>query len=259
MVVSFNHELIHLYGPLSIHLYGVCIIIGIVISLLCMKRNRRFLQLNLENKYADIIIVAIAAGVIGGRALDVLSSPQFYPQWIDVIAVWNGGFSILGSIIGVTLTVPLYLWYNTIPIVPVFDLTAIYAPLLQSIARLGCLFAGCCYGIVTTSNFCVTYTNPDSMAPLFIPMHPTQLYSSALLFLIFLFMHFIAQYRYIKVGQLFSLYLTLVSLERFIVDFWRADRIMYAIGLSFHQFVALGIISFVILFQCYKYIVNSKQ
>lgn len=259
MKIAFDHELLHLYGPFSIHMYGVCIAIAIAISVLCAKRNKRFAQLNLNNKYVDIIIVAIAAGVIGGRALEIVSSSHLYKHWSDVFSVWNGGFSILGSIIGVTITVPLYLRYNNIPILPVYDLAAIYTPLLQSIARLGCLFAGCCYGITTTNSFSVMYTNSQSMAPLFISLHPTQLYSSILLFFIFLFMYCIAQHHFTKNGQLFSLYLILVSLERFTTDFWRAERMMYSVGLSFHQLVALAIILSVFIFQLYLHCIQKNN
>lgn len=248
MKLNFSPELIHICGPLGIQSYGLFIVLGIIISIFAARRNKRFAQLHLENHYLNIILVSVIAGCIGGRLLEVISEPLLYPHWYDWFALWEGGFSILGSILGIIIILPFYLRYIHIPIVPLFDFVAIYAPLCQSIARLGCFTAGCCYGVATQSMFAVIYTNPQTLAVSGVAIHPTQLYSSFILLCIFIFMYCIAQYRYTKNGQLFSIYLTLAAIERFAVDFWRADRIMINNFLSFHQLVALWIIVIVIIF-----------
>jgi prolipoprotein diacylglyceryltransferase len=57
-------------------------------------------------------------------------------------------------------------------------------------------------------------------------------------------MFFIAQHKATKPGLLFCIYIILTSAERFIVDFWRADRINFLNApLSFHQIVALTLIA----------------
>lgn len=247
MNLPFSPELIHIYGPFGIQSYGLFIALSIILTIWAMRRDKRFTQLNLEPVYLNITVVAIIAGCIGGRLLDFLSEPQQYAHWYDALAFWNGGFSALGAILGVVIITPLYLKRINIPILPTCDLVAIYAPLLQSIARLGCFTAGCCYGKPTHNFLSVIYTNAESFAPYGIAIHPTQLYSSVLLLSIFLFMYFVGQKLFKKPGQLFALYLALVSLERFVVDFWRADRIMINNFLSFHQVVALAIIAVILI------------
>lgn len=122
-----------------------------------------------------------------------------------------------------------------------FDLLAIYAPLAQSIARIGCFVAGCCYGAPSTLAWAVQ----PAGAPFCMRLHPTQLYSSISLLLIFLFMRFVATQLCSKPGQLVTLYLILASMERFTVDFWRGDRVFFKYAplsiLSVHQWIALGI------------------
>ncbi len=247
MNLPFSPELIHIYGPFGIQSYGLFIALAIVITIAAIRKDKRFAQLHLEPVYLNITVVSIIAACIGGRLLDVLSDSVSYTHWYDALALWNGGFSALGAILGVIFITPLYLKKIHVPILPTCDLVAIYAPLLQAIARLGCFTAGCCYGIPTHHFLSVIYTNPESFAPYGIAIHPTQLYSSALLFCIFLFMYFVAQRSYKKPGQLFALYLALVSLERFVVDFWRADRIMINTIFSFHQLVALAVFSIVLI------------
>jgi phosphatidylglycerol:prolipoprotein diacylglycerol transferase len=259
MKLNFSPELIHLHGPLGIHSYGLFIALGIIVGIAAARYNKRFTQLHLENTFLDIIMVSILAGVIGGRLLEIISEPFLYPHWYDWFAFWQGGYSILGTIIGIIIVVPLYLKKINVPIVPLFDLAAIYAPLCQSIARLGCFTAGCCYGITTNSIFAVIYTNPTSLAPCHTPIHPTQLYSSVVLMSIFFCIYFIGQRICKKNGELFTMYLTLAGLERFFVDFWRADRIMIGNFLSFHQIVALCIIVTIITFHYCLSIRNNKK
>lgn len=248
MTINFPPEIMHLYGPFGIQSYGMFIALGIIIGIIAGRYNKRFTQLHLENSYLDIIMVSIIAGCIGGRLLEIISEPLLYSHWYDWFALWEGGFSILGTIISIIIVVPFYLKKINVPIMPLFDLVSIYAPLCQSIARLGCFAAGCCYGVATNNICSVTYTNPHTLAAYGIAIHPTQLYSSAILFGIFLFMYFIAQHHSKKNGEIFAIYLTLAASERFFVDFWRADRIMITHYLSFHQLVALGIILVMVIF-----------
>ena len=241
MKIPFSYQLLHIYGPFAIHSYGLFIALGILVGVSLMRRNKRFIALHLESHYVNGILVGIAAGVIGGRALAILSEPYLYPQWTDWFSLWDGGFSILGTIVAISTLVPLYLKKINVPIIPVCDLVSLYAPLMQSIARLGCFTAGCCHGIATQSICAVIYTNKNTIATYGIAVHPTQLYSSLLLFTSFLFMFFVAQRYLKKPGQLFATYLMLASTERFIVDFWRSDRIMSTRYLSFHQCIAVAI------------------
>lgn len=254
MKLSIPPEIMHIYGSFGIHSYGFFIALAIITTVWLLRKNPRFIDLKLENHLLNIMFISIIAGFIGGRLIEIITDLKNYPEWYDWFAFWQGGFSILGSIIGIATITPLYLYSINIPILPTFDLVAIYAPLLQSIARLGCLVAGCCYGIATKSKFGIIYTHPEVLAPHNITLHATQLYSSITLFIIFLFLYFIGQHTIKKQGQLFITYLILVSLERFIIDFWRADRSMIANLISIHQLIALGIIIIACIAQ---YLINT--
>lgn len=244
-------ELIHIYGPFSICSYGVMVLIGILLFSYLINRDRSFCALITYNQYMDVLIAGTLAGLFGGRLLFVLSNWHGLHHWYDFFAVWDGGLSMLGSIIGVLLLLPWYLHHLKIPVLSFFDLIAIYAPLLQAVARIGCFLSGCCYGIQTDCPWGIVYHSLSSDAPCGIRIHPVQLYSSLLLVLIFIFMRYVVRRRWQRPGQLLLVYLLLVSAERFIIDFWRADR-EYFIGdhihwLSLHQYIALclGIITLV--------------
>ncbi len=217
------HTILHIYGPFAIHGYGLMIAIGLLIFLYLLQQDRRFHTLKLAPHLTNILVVGIITGVVGGRILFFIMHPELYKNFFSFLAVFNGGLSILGSLL-LLIVLPLYLHYLHIPIIPFLDLIALYAPLLQSLGRLGCFLAGCCYGLPTTLPWGITYTAADSTAPLYVCLHPTQLYSAVALLLIFALLYFILQYRYTKHGQLLCLYILFVGLERFLIEFWRGDR-----------------------------------
>ncbi len=238
-----RQALLNLYGPIGIHSYGVAIVIGLLVFTWLMQRHPRFKALGLDSCFTDILLVGTIVGVVSGRLFYILTEPEDIHSLYDIFAFWQGGFSILGTIIGILTVLPWYLRRCNVSIIGFLDLTSIHAGILQAISRIGCFCAGCCFGKTTTLPWGVYYTDTESYAPLYTTIHPTQLYSTIALLCIFLFMYFYAQKKFTIPGQLMSCYIMLESSERFIVDFWRADQTYFYFDtyqvLSANQYIAL--------------------
>jgi len=246
-----RRELIHLYGPFSIHSFGLMIALGLIVFLWLAQQHPLRKKYMSAETFVQALCVGIFTGIAGGRMLYVINEWHTFESFWEIFALWEGGLSIMGCILAILMVMPLYLHIKKIPVMPLLDLAALHAPLLQGISRLGCFLAGCCYGTMTDVPWGITYTDPQSLAPLCLKLHPSQLYSSAILVLIFLFLYFVAQHIFKKQGQLVCLYLMLVSSERLVVDFARGDRTFFAQGtffgidrmlLSVHQWIALSVI-----------------
>lgn len=234
-------KLLHIYGPFEINSYGLAIAIGLGVFMhFTLKHPLRALLISKED-FINIVVESAIMGIIAGRVLHVISEPHLYKNMIDIISIWNGGLSVLGATFGVIGYAGWFLKKKNIDILLALDIAALYIPLLHCIARIGCFLAGCCYGCPTQLPWAITYTNPEIAAPLYIKLHPTQLYSSAIFLCIFLFIQFIAKKQYAKRGQITMIYLMLLGFERFFVDFFRGDRIVsgYNYWLSFHQWIAM--------------------
>lgn len=236
-----------LYGPFAVHSYGLFIVIGMLVFMFFIKRDPQYKRLNLEPNFYNFVSAGIVIALIGGRALYLLTHVSDIHSFTEIFAYWQGGFSVLGSMLAMIVCMPLYIkWFN-VPIIPLLDLIVIYIPLLHAISRIGCFFAGCCYGLATNVPWAVIYNDPHCMAPLNYQLHPTQLYSVIAQFLIFVFLYTISSRISHKInGQLTCLYLLLSSLERLGNDFWRGDRTIVNIPLvhnifSLNQLIALGI------------------
>lgn len=117
--------------------------------------------------------------------------------------------------------------------------------------RMGCFFAGCCYGRVCDFPWSVKFTHPDSLAPIGIPLHPTQLYSSLNNLMIFIVLWYFRRRKKYD-GQLFLIYVSLYGITRSFLEVFRGDDrgdFLFEI-LSVSQVLGLSMagIAFIMLF-----------
>jgi phosphatidylglycerol:prolipoprotein diacylglycerol transferase len=103
------------------------------------------------------------------------------------------------------------------------DLWAPSLALGQAIGRFGCFMAGCCYGRPTGSSWGVVFTHPQSLAPLNIPLYPTQMFEAVSGFAVFLALIFLHGKKKFE-GQVFLWYLILHSTARLFVERFRGDE-----------------------------------
>lgn len=211
-------------GPLYFNMYGFFIALAVIVFVHCASTSALAINYLKPDQLSRIAIYCVIIGVIGSRLLYILQYPEEFRSWFEYIAIWEGGLILGGAVVPIIIFLPLYCWYQHIKITVLLDLAGLYGGLLQAIARLGCFCAGCCYGYQTDVPWAVTYTHPDSVAPLNVPIHPTQLYSSLTQLLIFILIRFGLSRVLKKPGQITGIYLMLSSAERFMNDFWRAEH-----------------------------------
>lgn len=234
-----------LWGPFAVHAYGVCIAVGVFFGFFLLINDKKLQKIISSNDLVSTLQIMIFAGYFGGRLGFLISESCEAQDYLMLLKFWQPGLSILGGLLGILGALGSYLWFKKTPILAYLDRVAIYAPLVQSFGRLGCFFAGCCYGVRSSVWCAVTYTHPAHMAPLYVSLHPSQLYSCVILFFIFLFLYFVMQKLIKTSGVLLCAYLFLVSMERFLIDFIRWDRLFFKCKIlscfSIHQWIALGI------------------
>jgi phosphatidylglycerol---prolipoprotein diacylglyceryl transferase len=243
----FDPVLLTIYAPLAIHAYGLCIAVGVGLAVFLMLCDTKLLKIICKEQLIFTMQLMIFSGYFGGRLLFLFSEAQSWSDYLMLFAFWQPGLSILGCVAGVIFSMVCYLAWHKISILFYLDRVAICAPLAQSFGRLGCFFAGCCYGIEGSGWWSVTYTCQNHSAPLYVALHPVQLYSSICLMAIFLLFFFVLKPRVKTTGVFVGLYLILIGLERFLIDFIRSDRLFLAHSyfsiFSFHQWIALGLVS----------------
>jgi len=235
------------YSWLVIHSYGFLLAVAFIAGLSVSARAARQQNVDAARVYDMGLYIAISA-LVGSKALLLITDISYYwsnPKEMFSLAtlrsggVYYGGF-ILAVIVGLTLSRKYQL--------PAWKMADLFAPgiaLGQSIGRLGCFAAGCCYGKPTSSVLGVTFSNPYSHetvgVPLGISLHPTQIYESlASLIIFFLLWRGLKRKRFD--GQVFIAYLVLYACTRFAIELFRGDMergFVFGGLLSTSQFISV--------------------
>lgn len=238
-----RRELFNIAGYISIYSYGLAIALGIVIFVYLATRNPRCKKLVSSDGFIQATMVGLALGIVGARLLFIASNWNRFDHWYEIFYLWDGGLSVLGAFLAILLVMPVYLKNLYIPALPFFDLVALYAPLLHAFSRLGCFMAGCCHGAPTNLPWAITYTDSLSEAPLNVPLHPTQLYTSLALIATFLLLQLVQNK--LKPGQILMVYLMCEGTIRFGMDFLRDDHeFLQNPALAFftlHQWISIAL------------------
>lgn len=233
-------------GPLPIRMYGLMIGIGFLLAIWLAARRGKQEGIN-PDRILDMGVYLLLAAIIGSRLFYVLVNlPEFARDPLEVFAIWKGGLVFYG---GLLAAAPTGIWYvrkHNLPVWKTADITAPFIALAHAFGRLGCFFAGCCYGAACHGPVCLTFTDARSLAPLGVPLFPTQLFEAGGEFLNFFVLLTIYRHRKFD-GQVFWLYPVFYAVLRFIVEIYRGDvaRGLYFGGMiSISQIVAVGLFVF---------------
>ena len=143
---SFDRIAFELFGK-PIYWYGVIIMLGIVAAFIhAMIRSKR--EGFTTDDVLDMGIFTVLFGVLGARLYYVLTTldTHEYKNFIDVIAVWEGGLAIYGGIIAGCTALVLTAVYKKINPLKVMDAVAPGVMLAQAIGRWGNFMNGEAYG-----------------------------------------------------------------------------------------------------------------
>jgi len=125
------------------------------------------------------------------------------------------------------------------------DLYAAVLPLGHAIGRIGCHFAGCCYGIPYDGAFSVTYHSTLGNTPLETPLLPVQLIESFCLFLLFVSLSLFYHNKKLssKKGQISGLYSLSYAMVRILLECLRGDRVRgMFLGISTSQWISFALL-----------------
>ena len=238
-------------GRFNVYWYGVCIAFGICLALVFAFRHSVEFGVDADSM-VDVILIGIVLGIASARAYYVAMAPFKYESIWEMIAIRDGGLAIYGGIIGGFLFGGLACKGRGVPVLPMFDLTAMGFLLGQCCGRWGNFFNQEAFGCNTTLPWgmyseatrdylmgsTVTAQSGVTIDPN-LPVHPTFLYES-----IWCLVGFILLFRYIKKrkfnGDIALRYMIWYGAGRFWIEALRTDSLMLvpSIGLRVSQLIA---------------------
>lgn len=241
-----------LYGFFSesftVFSYGFFIAVGAVLGVAytTMQGKKHF-----GLKFDDIntlFILLIIAAFFRGKFFLIFENPSYYLS--NPAAFISGtGFVFYGSLLFCIPVMLIYFKQKKLPVLHMLDIMAITTCIVHFFGRLGCFMAGCCYGIHWQGPLAVVFTDPLCMAPLNEPLHPTQLYSAAMIGIILIILLIRKQKKKFH-GQIFLIYLMSYPIGRSMIEMLRGDTsrgYVFQDLISNAQFISL-IVFFVALY-----------
>ena len=206
-------------GPLEFRWYGLMYILGFIASYFILLRGARRKGLSLTSDDIADIIFSLALGVVlGGRLGYVVfyNASYYLAHPLKIFAVWEGGMSFHGGLIGVVVAGLYASRKKGIGFTLLADLCALAAPVGLGLGRLGNFINGELYGRATDVPWGMVFPGGGG-----VPRHPSQLYEAVLegpvLFVILL----LVGRRVQTTGVLLWTFIGGYGLFRFIVEFFR--------------------------------------
>ncbi len=231
------HPILFKIGPVQLYSYGAMLAVAFLVVTFLARRRANSLGMNGDD-ILDLCIYLIVSGLIGARLLFILLNLDYYRQRpLEIAMLWKGGLVWYGGLISAILTAIIFLRAKKIPLLKTGDLMMPYVALGQAIGRIGCFLNGCCYGTPTTLPVGVTFDAAHG------PVHPTQLYESLAMFIVFL----VLRRRTPGNGKTLFLYLILYSAFRFFNEFLRGDNTAALLGLTVYQVISVMIFAIAVI------------
>ena len=213
-------------GPLAIRWYSLMYVVGYVLGYRLVLKRIESGRSTLTRADLDNLIWYLVVGMLlAARVFYVLvyGRGEYSAHPLEVFAVWQGGLSFHGAILGMAVAIILFARRYRFPVLAITDVVALCGTPGLFFGRLGNFINGELYGRPTTVPWAMIFPGD----PLHVPRHPSQLYEAfaegVLLGALLWWIDGLARARgYDRPGLITGLFLVGYAVIRFSLEFTRA-------------------------------------
>jgi phosphatidylglycerol:prolipoprotein diacylglycerol transferase len=213
-------------GNFPINTYGVFLALAFLCAILITVRLAARDGLPREKIY-DLCLWMLLCSLIGSKLLMLFTEPEYRDHPLQLISLdfLRSGGVFYGGLIGAIVSGYLLMRRYKLPWWKTADACAPGIAIGNFFGRQGCFAAGCCWGKPTTLPWGVKFTelgHEITGVPIDVRLHPTQLYESFAMLIVFFFLLWLHKHRRFS-GQVILFYALLYSVIRFAIEFLRDD------------------------------------
>ena len=252
---NINPVIVQFTDKIAIRWYSLAYIIGFLFVSWFFKKQNKKLHI-LEEQHIDTILFYGMVGlIIGARLFDCLFYNFNYTihHPLSIFAVWNGGMSFHGGLIGLFTGIITFAKKYKVKInaIRFLDICVVVIPFALMLGRIANFINGELYGNVSyASPFAMIFPTDQEQ----LPRHPSQLYEAlteGLLLFITMLILFYKTSLINKTGALGGIFCILYAICRFICEFFREPEINNLFGLTAGQHISVAMIIFAIVWIYY--------
>ena len=206
-------------GPLAVRWYGLMYLLGFVAAYMLIRHLVRLRNLALDKDgVSDLLFYVVLGVVLGGRLGYVLfyNPMQYLSRPMDIFAIWQGGMSFHGGLLGVVIASLIFCRRRTLPILLTGDILVTSAPIGLGLGRLGNFINGELWGRVTDHPWGMVFPSGGVL-----PRHPSQLYEAFFEGLVLFVILYLLHRRKVTAGIPFFSFFIGYGLFRFLIEFVR--------------------------------------
>jgi prolipoprotein diacylglyceryl transferase len=227
-------------GPLFVHYYGLCYVVGILAAVLLTRKLWRERGGN-PDLVQEVALIAVPAGILGGRLYHDITSWNTVPHnWWGWLAVWEGGLGIWGGIAGGTAA-GIFVLHRRHANIPLFlDAAAPGLLVAQAIGRIGNYFNQELFGGPTSLPWALQIS-PAHRPPGYLgyaTFNPTFLYELIWDLALAAALVHVFRRRRVYAPGIFALYVTGYSAFRIFEELLRVDPAHHILGMRLNFWVA---------------------
>lgn len=167
-------------GPIALRWYGLMYVFALTAAFFIIKARAASRKVALSiNDLHDLILYAAVGVILGGRLGYILfyNLPYYLDHPAKFLAIWEGGMSFHGGLLGVIAAVFVFCRRKGYPFYTIADLATPTVPIGLGLGRLGNFINGELFGRVTDVPWCMVFEKTGG-GPLC--RHPSQLYEAFL-------------------------------------------------------------------------------
>jgi phosphatidylglycerol:prolipoprotein diacylglycerol transferase len=240
-------------GPLAVHWYGLTYLVafGLFLALARLRlRHPAFARVTQPAPWTprdveDLLFFGVVGVILGGRlGYALFYKPlHFLSHPLEVFALWQGGMSFHGGMLGVILALAFFARRRGRPFWQVMDLVAPCVPLGLASGRVGNFINGELWGRAADPSlpWAMVFPHSGSM----VPRHPSQVYQFLLEGVLLFVVLWLYARRPRAPGQVAAAFLGGYGVMRFIAEYFRepdAHLGLLALGLSMGQWLCVPMV-----------------
>ena len=213
-------------GPLHVRWYGLMYVAGFLASYFLIRVQEKARPIGLTPGLVQDLVVYLGVGLVAGARLGYLLFYQymnlagFVRDPLEIIAVWHGGMSFHGGLVGTLIAGVWFCKRKALPFWAVADKVIVTAPIGIGLGRIGNFINGELYGRATELPWGMIFPEGGSL-----PRHPSQLYEAFMEGIILFIVLWILHKKSFRQGMMVGFFLTLYGTFRFFLEFFREPDI----------------------------------
>jgi phosphatidylglycerol---prolipoprotein diacylglyceryl transferase len=218
---NINPDLFRI-GPVHVRWYGLMYALGFLASYFLIKRQEKNRPIGLSQRKIQDLMFYLAIGLVAGARLGYIAFYQYMNlvdlvrDPLEIIAVWRGGMSFHGGLIGTVIAGWWFCRRKNLPFWAVADRVIVTAPVGLGLGRIGNFLNGELFGRPSDIPWAMIFPEGGPF-----PRHPSQLYEAFAEGLVLFVVLWTLRRRRLPDGMMIAFFLILYGTFRFFLEFFR--------------------------------------